>query len=117
MPAEGKTRRGVDLLAKVVENDTTLIQSYVVVDHLPVRLGDGGNSTGTQGRLEPLDAAPPRDAYAWLWPIQGLVTWDEAIFYSKPAARKRAHGRIGRAHIPRLVCRQGPPDFESGIAT
>jgi hypothetical protein len=80
MPAEGKTRMGIDLLAKVVENDTTLIQSYVVVDHLPVRLGDGGNSTGTQGRLEPLDAAPPRDAYAWLWPIQGLVTWDEAIF-------------------------------------
>jgi len=20
-------------------------------------------------------------------------------------------------HIPRLVCRQGPPDFESGLAT
>jgi hypothetical protein len=26
-------------------------------------------------------------------------------------------GRLAGPHIPRLVCRQGPPDFESGIAT
>jgi hypothetical protein len=80
MTAEGKTRKGVGFLAKVVEKDTTLVKSYVVVDRLVVRLGERVSRPGTQSGLEPLDAPPSRDAYAWLWPIELSVTWDEAIF-------------------------------------
>jgi hypothetical protein len=33
------------------------------------------------------------------------------------AGRRRCSHPEGRLHGPRLVCRQGPPDFESGLAT
>jgi hypothetical protein len=51
-------------------------------------------------------------------PIQGLVRCGVKLISIRNRARKKAlDGKIGRAHIPRLVCRQGPPDFESGLAT
>ena len=117
MTAEGKTRKGVGFLAKVVEKDTNLVRSYVVADPLVVRFGERGYLEGG-----------PRVGYSrWMHHRREMRTlgsgrskgWSRGTsnLYSKPAARKRAHGRIGRAHIPRLVCRQGPPDFESGLAT
>jgi hypothetical protein len=44
--------------------------------------------------------------------------WGEAISIRsrQPVGRHRMRGLAG-PHIPRLVCRQGPPDFESGLAT
>src|SRR5829696_644544 len=33
------------------------------------------------------------------------------------AGRRRCSHPEGRLHGPRLVCRQGSPDFESGLAT
>src|SRR5512133_1145285 len=42
--------------------------------------------------------------------------WSKAIRSRRPAKELRMRGLAG-PHIPRLVCRQGPPDFESGLAT
>jgi hypothetical protein len=64
------------------------------------------------------DARRPGDAYAWLWPIHGLVRCGvkRSGFETGLASGFRMGGLTG-PHIPRLVCRQGPPDFESGLAT
>ena len=40
----------------------------------------------------------------------------QAIRSPRPVNEVRMRGLAG-PHIPRLVCRQGPPDFESGLAT
>ena len=64
------------------------------------------------------NAAPERNAYAWLWPIEGLVMLGSGDLYSKISnSQTNWVGRLAGPHIPRLVCRQGPPDFESGLAT
>jgi hypothetical protein len=45
--------------------------------------------------------------------VWGEVT---SIRSGQPASALRMRGLAG-PYIPRLVCRQGPPDFESGLAT
>jgi hypothetical protein len=44
--------------------------------------------------------------------------WGEAISIRNRARKgSSGMGRLAGPNIPRLVCRQGPPDFESGLAT
>ena len=52
-------------------------------------------------RVDTAYAPRPGDAYAWLWPIHGLVTWGEAISIRNRARKEAPDGKIGRApHSP-----------------
>jgi hypothetical protein len=88
-----------------------------LLDHLVVRLGERGISTGDPEWARAAGCTTVARCVRLALADRRVGHVGRSNLYSKPAARKRAHGRIGRAHIPRLVCRQGPPDFESGLAT
>jgi hypothetical protein len=76
------------------------VESYVVVDHLLAKFTDRGNSVRDPEWPRAAGASPPRDAYAWLWPIEGLVTWDEAIFFRNRRLANELMGGLAGPTFP-----------------
>jgi hypothetical protein len=94
--------------------ETQIGFSVLVGAHLrgPMTGGDGwdgwtkvGRSFGAKRRRRPMcRTGDVRCAYSCSWSARRLAA-DGASSFDR------------RLHGPRLVCRQGPPDFESGLAT